>query len=328
VQPALTILPALLFGAIAGAASFDHVFTGGGWVAWPLLLAMHFVVLRRLDAGEPQGWWRFVHAAGVWLLVLLAGNVLVFAVGKADLWRTAWASVVLLVAATGAVMLLAHPAWHRGTSRRWPLDRFARSYGWTAAAPLAAALALGALLVAVHSDGNARPLPYIPLLNPTDLSVALALAACTAWLLQLRNGTLAVPDEVHGPRVALVLAGIAFVAINTVWLRVAHHYAGVPWDAGRLFNSFLVQAGYSILWTVLALGVMVAACRRGSRGAWMTGAALLAVTVGKLFLIDLSNRGGSERIVVFIAVGLLMLVVGWFAPLPPKAGAMPKEATA
>ena len=37
----------------------------------------------------------------------------------------------------------------------------------------------------------------------------------------------------------------------------------------------------------------------------------------KLFVIDLSNRGGSERIVVFIAVGLLMLVVGWFAPLPP-----------
>jgi uncharacterized membrane protein len=38
----------------------------------------------------------------------------------------------------------------------------------------------------------------------------------------------------------------------------------------------------------------------------------------KLFVIDLSNRGGSERIFVFIAVGVLMLVVGYFAPLPPK----------
>ena len=49
----------------------------------------------------------------------------------------------------------------------------------------------------------------------------------------------------------------------------------------------------------------------------MLGAGLLGATLLKLFLVDLSNRGGAERIVVFIAVGLLMLVVGWFAPLPP-----------
>ena len=41
----------------------------------------------------------------------------------------------------------------------------------------------------------------------------------------------------------------------------------------------------------------------------------------KLFVIDLSNRGGSERIFVFIAVGVLMLVVGYFAPIPPAARA-------
>ena len=47
------------------------------------------------------------------------------------------------------------------------------------------------------------------------------------------------------------------------------------------------------------------------------------LTVAKLFLIDLSNRGGSERIVAFIAVGALMLVVGYFAPIPPAAAAQP-----
>jgi uncharacterized membrane protein len=36
-------------------------------------------------------------------------------------------------------------------------------------------------------------------------------------------------------------------------------------------------------------------------------------------LIDLSNAGGAERIIAFIVVGILMLVVGYFAPLPPKA---------
>jgi len=98
---------------------------------------------------------------------------------------------------------------------------------------------------------------------------------------------------------------------------VAHHYAGVAWNAQTLFDSFLVQAGYSILWTLTAVVLMVGAHRRALRPAWMAGAGLLALTVAKLFIIDLSNRGGSERIVVFIAVGLLMLVVGYFAPMPP-----------
>jgi uncharacterized membrane protein len=42
------------------------------------------------------------------------------------------------------------------------------------------------------------------------------------------------------------------------------------------------------------------------------------VVVVKLFVIDLSHVGGLERIVSFIGVGLLMLVVGWFAPVPPR----------
>ena len=37
-----------------------------------------------------------------------------------------------------------------------------------------------------------------------------------------------------------------------------------------------------------------------------------------VFLVELANRGGIERIVSFIIVGLLLLFVGWFAPVPPK----------
>ena len=51
----------------------------------------------------------------------------------------------------------------------------------------------------------------------------------------------------------------------------------------------------------------------------LTGAALLVVVVIKLFLVDLSGIGTIERIVSFIGVGLLMLVIGYFSPLPPAA---------
>jgi len=62
-----------------------------------------------------------------------------------------------------------------------------------------------------------------------------------------------------------------------------------------------------------------AATRRNLRPFWITGAALMAVVVVKLFLIELSNSGGIARIASFIIVGVLLLLVGWFAPVPPKA---------
>ncbi len=317
--PAWTVLPVMVLFALFGMATLNHVFQSGGWAVWPVALVLHALMLRHLDAGPPQRWWHLVHTGGVWLLVLLAANLLVSAIGRAQLWQTAWASVILLVAGIAVLLALSRRAWFDAAAagRGWPLGRFGRDYLWLAAAPLALAVALGSLVIAVSSDGNARPLPYVPLLNPTDLSIALGLGACAMWLTRVRASDLAIPAVATDRRWLLVLAGIGFIAVNTVWLRVAHHYAGVPWNMRELFASFLVQAGYSILWTLIALALMIGAHRRALRGAWMAGAGLLGLTVLKLFVIDLSNRGGSERIFVFIAVGVLMLVVGYFAPLPP-----------
>ena len=326
--PAWLALPILLLFALGGITSLQHVFQAGGWWVWPLALALHGVMLRRLDAGAPQAWWPWVHSGGVWLVLLLAGNLLLWAVQQGQLQGTAWAAVILLVAGVGVLLLLSRRAWFDvgGAARaRWPLNRFAQAYLWRAAAPVALAVALGCLVVALHSDGNARPLPYLPLLNPTDLSVALGLAACALWLQRLRQSALRTPLLARPPRLPLALVALAFVAINTVWLRIAHQFAAVPWRMQNLFDSFLVQAGYSILWTLIALGLMVVAHQRRARPLWSGGAALLGLTVLKLFLIDLSNRGGGERIVVFIAVGILMLMVGYFAPIPPLAASASKR---
>ena len=121
----------------------------------------------------------------------------------------------------------------------------------------------------------------------------------------------------------MAVAALAFIALNTVWLRIAHHFFGVYWRLDALFGSFVVQTGYAILWTLLALSLMVIAHRRVQRPLWLVGAGLLGLVVLKLLTIDLSNVGGAERIIAFIAVGVLMLVVGYFAPLPPKSTANP-----
>jgi len=66
---------------------------------------------------------------------------------------------------------------------------------------------------------------------------------------------------------------------------------------------------------------MLLATQKKARVVWLVGAALLAVVILKLFLIDLSRVGTIERIVSFVVVGVLMLIVGYFSPLPPQSSA-------
>jgi uncharacterized membrane protein len=44
----------------------------------------------------------------------------------------------------------------------------------------------------------------------------------------------------------------------------------------------------------------------------------LAVVLVKLFAFDLGRLDMLARIVSFFSVGVLMLVIGYFAPLPPS----------
>jgi uncharacterized membrane protein len=62
------------------------------------------------------------------------------------------------------------------------------------------------------------------------------------------------------------------------------------------------------------------AYRRFYRTVWIVGAALLGIVVAKLFLVDLSNVGGLARVISFIGVGVLMVLIGYLAPLPKLAG--------
>jgi uncharacterized membrane protein len=40
----------------------------------------------------------------------------------------------------------------------------------------------------------------------------------------------------------------------------------------------------------------------------------------KLMLVDSAGGGGLSRAVAFIGVAILVLIVGYFSPLPPKTG--------
>ena len=201
----------------------------------------------------------------------------------------------------------------------WPVAAFPREYRALAAAPVALALLGWFWLVNLVSDGAAQPLPYLPLLNPLELGMLIVLAAIFLWS---REGLppLGLPgDQVRLPAQALLGASL-FALLTMAVCRTAHHWGGVPFALEPLRESMLVQAGLSIVWTLIALGLMVGGHLRGRRDLWMVGAALIGVVVVKLFFVELGNSGSLERIVSFIGVGVLLLVVGYFAPLPPHRG--------
>ena len=293
------------------------------WLVWLAALALHYRLLWANDRDDTPGartLERAVHVGSVWLLTALLVDCLWFATDRADLAGTSWGGVVLLVGMTATLLVLTLWAGDPRRHTPWPLREHAAAYACHAALPIAALTFTGALIVALFASGRTAPLPYLPLLNPVDLSIALAIAALALW----RRAVIALQPRPVGaawlgrPPALIALAALAFVAINTVWLRMAHHLLGVAWSPDALLGSFTVQTGLSILWTLLALGLTLLAHRRGLRNLWLTGGGLLAAVVIKLLLVDLSNADGGARIVTFIVVGVLMLVVGYFAPLPPK----------
>jgi uncharacterized membrane protein len=114
------------------------------------------------------------------------------------------------------------------------------------------------------------------------------------------------------------LGAALFLAGNGVFLRIAHQWGEVAWRLSSLMASKPVQAALTLAWTATALVLMVWAARRGVRALWMTGAALLAIVVAKLFVVDLAALSGLPRIAAFLGVGVMLLAIGYFAP-PPSA---------
>ena len=74
----------------------------------------------------------------------------------------------------------------------------------------------------------------------------------------------------------------------------------------------------AIAWTIAALMCMALSARNGHRPVWFAGATTLGVVVVKLFLVDSARTTGLTRAIAFIGVALLVLLIGYLAPLPPR----------
>jgi uncharacterized membrane protein len=167
------------------------------------------------------------------------------------------------------------------------------------------------LVVNWLDSGQMLGLPYLPVLSGLDILIL----ALILVLFQLRHG---LPVRIYSV-FSVGIAVAAFWSLTGMVIRALHQWAGTPlWPEGA-WQSDVVQTSLTIVWTLFALLLTGVASRFVWRYVWIAGIALLAVVVAKLLLVDLSNAATLARIVSFIGAGLIMLLIGYIAPLPPAA---------
>ena len=157
-------------------------------------------------------------------------------------------------------------------------------------------------------------LPYLPVLSPVDLTQLFCLAGCLFWI---RSGE-AVPQGLRDQ--ARLVWGLAlFLLANVMAARTVCAYTGCLYNPQALAMSPAFRTTLSVLWGAVSLGLMITASHvTKSRRRWRLGLVLLLATLGKLVFFDLADSETIHRSLSFLAVGLLMLGMGWFCPLPPK----------
>jgi uncharacterized membrane protein len=302
----------VVFLGLAGLYGFRHPFQQYGWLAWSLAFAVQYVLLyrwRHIPNVTVQQWH---HVVTCWALVLLLtweGSWLAeYVVGGGSAWRD---MMLALVPGGMALFLLTI-----GRSLPWPVAAHAEWYQGLALFPILLLLWLYALLVGVGHAGNPWPLHYIPLLNPVDLVVLFIVCVAVLWhhrLLQSPHLAI-IPARFR----AYAIAVAAFAWLNGIIARTIHHWLDVPYTLYALGDTVEFQTTIAVLWTLVALSTTAFATRKNQRELWFVGAGLLAAVVVKLFLMDLKNSDTIARIVSFVVVGLLMLVIGYLSPLPPR----------
>jgi uncharacterized membrane protein len=304
--PWVAIPGALLVDLVSRTGS--HPFGDGMALAWPVALGLALWALHREESKNAYFATGFRHAVVLYVPTALLTWELLWWI---DHGRLGGAWLLAALALPAGLALLAVTAAR--DIERWPMKPHWPLYRDRLLLPIVGGLGLWALLVNVRAPGGLEPLAiYIPLLNPIDVTIALAAFAVVAW-----GRCIDREDTRHVLWKGIAVLG--FVWLNATALRTIHYWADVPYRFEPLMNSVLVQATLSILWTSTALALMVLARRRMQRNFWVVGAALLAVVVGKLFLVDLANTGTVARIVSFLGVGAILLVIGYLAPVPPGA---------
>lgn len=178
-------------------------------------------------------------------------------------------------------------------------------------------LLLGGVWVALlFVGGDVGSMPWLPLFNPLAILQGTILATVWWWFKDRKDQAQGNNKPFVMPCHGMIMPALVLVLISVMTLRFVHHYAEISWGAS-LFTFSVTQMALTLIWSILGVLTWIIGSRRESRPLWLSGALLMSVVLVKLVLIDRGHLGNLFGILSFFAYGMLCVIVGYFAPMPP-----------
>ena len=250
-------------------------------------------LLRRRADDMPA---RMADSAAILFTVLLAMLEIRHFMNNGDVFRdsTALAEIALQVA-VGLAMTIGLE-WLRGRSKSIVHDVGALIVGGMTLAAI-----LFGLVSTVNPLVTGRPVGgaffNLILLGygiPAVLAAILALIARTTRPLAYRF--------------VAATAGVGlFIAYLTLEVRTLFHGAILTRGA----TSDVEQYTYSTVWLIFGVVLLIAGLMLRSQPARLASAAVVALTIGKVFLVDMAGLTGIFRALSFIGLGIVLVGIGW-----------------
>ena len=151
-----------------------------------------------------------------------------------------------------------------------------------------------------------------PMLWPIDVGGAV-LQPAPARLRPARGAGAAVVLRGGGPApagYANTIAGVALVlALAYVTLEIRRLYHGPMLSRGT--TTGVEQYTYSIAWLAFGVALLGVGILFNSQRARLASAVVIALTIVKAFLIDMSTLTGVYRALSFMCLGLVLVAIGW-----------------
>ena len=283
-----------------------------GYVSWVMAFTVQILLLYRCDWVWNKKLLFLWHSLTMYLYIIVCCWIIADFVDYLLPDTRIWEDIIWgAIPAFGVLKMI-----YLRNKISWPIMDYPQSYVSKGLLPVILYLGLWVVFIC-DNVGDPQPLPYLPVINPLELTQLLSIAVILNWLILLKNEEIERIKVVNIP-VAFALTGlITLVWITSVVAHSVHFYAGIRFNAYSILSSEIFQTSISIVWTLTAYIVMWFGSRMKIRKVWYIGVSLLGVVVIKLFLIDLEDSGTVTRIVSFMTVGVLMLIIGYLSPRPP-----------
>lgn len=213
-----------------------------------------------------------------------------------------------------AIILLGFSA--QKIDRLWMVKRYPKQYYGSVGFLLVLYLLFWLLFQNLYISRSHLLPVFMPILNIKDICSLIAVLSITLWIVNKRNLAIISWEESSLQLLKGFFGFVAFLWINAVMLRSMAIYLDL--DPFHLFRIQVVQMALSILWAICALVVIFVAHVKQWRKFWIAGGLIVGLIIAKLLLIDFADSNTIERVISFISVGILLLITGYIAPIPPK----------